>query len=262
MYDKRSLPVVIFAYTTGYIGYYLTNILFMLLSLPFVPLLAPFPRLRHRIFLRVIHWYAYVLTQIFLPLLGVCHVDEVSGLDRGKKLTPRLYVSNHRGRLDALLLIGILKNTVVLIKSKHAKFPMLAHLVQHCGFVSVDKSSAISISEALKKCCTVLKSGTNLLFFPEGTRSTGTRLQTFGSMAFKVAIEQDTPIVPVIIYSQNPFMAKKLSSFYPRKRIGYHIHFLDPVSPEENDSPADLSDRVRRLMTAELKKQINLNSKL
>jgi len=251
--EKRSLPIVVCAYTIGYLGYYLSNILFLVLSLPFVLLFAPFPTVRRRVFLRVIHWYAYFLTRVYLPLLGVCHIDEISGLDECRLDVPLVYVSNHRGRLDALLLIGLLGNTIVVIKSKHAKFPMLAHLVQYCGFVSIDRGSAASIASAQEKCRATAASGTNLLLFPEGTRTTGVRLQRFGGMAFKIAVDGALPVVPVVLYSRNAFMAGDISSYYPRARIGYRIRFLAPVYPGENDTPADLSDRVYRAMTAELK---------
>ena len=250
---ERSLLVAACADITGYAGYYLANILFLLLSLPVALLLVPFPGVKRRSFLRVAHGYARFLTQIYLPSLGICRVVSVSGLEKCPTNTPFVCVSNHRGRLDALLLTGLLRNTVVLIKARHARFPMLAYLVRHCGFVSVDQASAASIAAALRKCCALVASGTNLLVFPEGARTTGARLRRFGSMAFMVAIEQGIPIVPVVVHSQSPFMARKLATFFPRKPVNYRITFLEPAYPLENDAPADLCDRVYRRMARELK---------
>ena len=85
---ERPLPVVIFTYTVGYAGYYLFNGLFILLSFPLVLLLAPFPGVRYRVFLRVTHWFTHVLTRIYLPGLGVCHVDEISGTENCPTGTP------------------------------------------------------------------------------------------------------------------------------------------------------------------------------
>ncbi len=249
----RPFWVVILAYTIGYLGYYLTTILFLVLSLPLVILLAPFAELKQRLFLLAAHGYARFLTQGFLKVLDVCHIDEIEGMAHCPTDQPFVCVSNHRGRLDALLLIGFLKRTSVLIKAKHARFPMLAHLVRHSGFISVDQSSPASMALALQKCGKILDSGTNLLVFPEGSRAAGRRLLPFGSIAFKVACDRRVPIVPVIIYAKNVFMAKRLDTFYPRRRIGYRIHFLPPVIPNPHETPAVLSDRVYRGMIGELK---------
>lgn len=250
---ERSLWVAIPVDLAAYAGYYLANIFFLLLSLPFVLLLAPFPNFKQRLFLRFAHGYAQFLTRRFLPSLGVCRIVSVSGLENCRIRTPFVCVANHRGRLDALLLTGVLKNTAVLIKAKHAKFPMLAHLVRHCGFVSVDQSSAASITAALQKCGELAATGTNLLVFPEGARTTGGGLRRFGNMAFKVAIEQGLPIVPAIIHSQSAFMARDLASFFPRRPVEYQIVFLESVHPQADDAVADLCDRVYRRMAAELK---------
>jgi 1-acyl-sn-glycerol-3-phosphate acyltransferase len=237
----------------GYIGYYLSNILFLVLTLPLAVLFAPFLRSGSRIFMTIIHHYSRFLTQTYLTALRVCRVAEVAGLEHCNTGGPFICVSNHRGRLDALLLIGVLRNTTVLIKAKHARFPMLAHLVRNCGFVSVDQSSVDSMAAALKKCCALTASGTNLLVFPEGTRSTGARLRPFGGMAFKVAVAENLPIVPVLIHSHVPFMAKELATFFPRKTVEYRIIFLKPESPRAGDTATALCDRTYRRMSAELR---------
>jgi len=252
-HTDRPLAVVIIAYTIGYLGYYLTNILFLVASLPLAILLIPFAGAKQRLFLLAAHGYARFLTQGFLKALDVCHLDEIEGMTNCPTNEPFVCASNHRGRLDALLLIGLLKRTSVLIKAKHARFPMLAYLVRHSGFISVDQSSPASITLALQKCGEILEAGTNLLVFPEGSRASGRRLLPFRGIAFKVACDRQVPVVPVVIYAENAFMAKSLDTFYPRRRIGYRIHFLPPITPNPHETPAALSDRVYRSMTAKLK---------
>lgn len=250
---ERSLLVAIPIDLFAYAGYYLANILFLLLSLPFALLLAPVPGFKQRLFLRVARAYARFLTQAYLPALGVCRIVSITGLENRPPHGSFICVANHRGRLDALLLTGVLTNTAVLIKAKHAKFPMLAHLVRHCGFISVDQASTASITAALRKCGSLLASGTNLLVFPEGARTTGARLRRFGSMAFKVAMDQGSPIVPVVVHPESPFMARKLVTFFPRKPVHYRIRFLPVAYPGERESAEDFCDRIYRRMASELK---------
>ena len=250
---ERPWPIAICADMAGYIGYYLSNILFLLLSLPLALALAPFPAFKRRLLQRVIHRYAHFLTRVYLPSLGICRVVAVTGLEHCPPDAPFVCVANHRGRLDALLLIGLLANTTVLIKARHARFPMLAYLVRQCGFVSVDPASTASIASALQKCGALLAAGGNVLVFPEGTRTTGGRLRRFGSMAFKVALERGAPLVPAVVHPQRAFMGRKLITFFPRRPVDYRIIFLPPEFPREGDTPADLGDRVYRRMAAELR---------
>jgi 1-acyl-sn-glycerol-3-phosphate acyltransferase len=250
---QRSLLVAMCIDMAGYAGYYFANVLFLLLSLPLAVMLGPFPAFKSRLFLWVARGYARFLTLVYLPRLGICRVAGVSGLENCPAGSPFICVSNHRGRLDALLLTAQLRNTAVLIKARHARFPMLAYLVQHCGFVSVDQSSAASIAAALEKCRRLLASGSNLLVFPEGTRTEGARLRRFGSIAFKVAIDAGVPVVPVVIHSQSAFMAKTLASFFPRKPVDLRIAFLPSESVREGDTAGDLCDRAYRRMSDELR---------
>ncbi len=250
---ERSVLLVAIAYTTGYIIYYLSNTLFLVASLPFLILLAPFSKLKRKLFLQMGHLYTRALTRVIAPQLGVWDIVEVSGMDRLKGKGPFIFVSNHRGRLDALLVVGLIKKTSVVIKAKHARFPLLAFLVRHAGFVSVDQRSPESIASALQKCGELLSGGTNLLVFPEGSRSTGSRLHRFGNLAFRVAVDHGITVVPLVVHSRTPFMCKRLNTFYPRKPVHYRIRLLEPLHPSEQETTAGLSDKVYRAMASELK---------
>ena len=118
---ERTLPLAVCMDLIAYAGYYLSNLLFLLLSLPLVAVFTPFPRFRDRLFLGVVHRYARFLTQSYLPGLGVCRIVRVSGIEHRRPGGPFVYVANHRGRLDALLLAGMVKDTTVLIKAKDRK---------------------------------------------------------------------------------------------------------------------------------------------
>jgi len=253
---RRSRWVTILACTTGYAGYYLCNCLFLLLSLPAIVLLAPFPTSRCVLFQRSASWFSRWLTQFYLPLLGVSRIASLSGMENCPTDRPYICVSNHRGRLDPLLLTGLLRKTSVLIKAKHARFPMLAYLVRFCGYASIDPSSASGMVAALQKCAAMLSSGFNLLVFPEGTRAAGERLRRFGKFAFEMAVKQNVPVVPVVIYSRTGFMVKSLASFYPDYRVDYHIAFLPPIYLEPDDTPDTISDKAYRSMSRELASMI------
>lgn len=248
---QRPLLVAIPIDLLAYAGYYLANVLFLLLSLPAALVLLPWPDLKQRLFLRWAHRYARFLTQCYLPALGVCRLAAITGTEPSQTGRPFICVANHRGRLDALLLTGVLSRTAVLIKARHARFPTLAHLVRHSGFVSVDPGSPESMAQALAKCRDLLQSGVNLLVFPEGARTVGPRLRRFGSLAFKAAIDSGVPVVPAVIHTSSPFMARDAASFFPRKTVLYHLSFLAMAHPDAHETAAEFGDRVYRRMASE-----------
>ena len=65
--------------------------------------------------------------------------------------------------------------------------------------VTVNRSDAASGSDALQECAQKLKEGADLLIFPEGTRSKNApKMKAFKSGPFKLAIENQVPVVPVV----------------------------------------------------------------
>ena len=246
-------PVQILRFVVGYGCYFGGNLAFLLCGLPLVILLAPFPRLQYRFVHWLVHAALTVLTRWYLPLLGVYRIVEISGLSNARAAAPVIYAANHRGRIDALMVLSLLERTGVVVKSKYARIGVLAALVRHFDFVSVDAHLISSVSAAMELSRGLLRQGKSLLVFPEGSRSASGRLQPFKSIAFRLAEETRRPVVPVIVHSTCPFMAKVPGSILPRERNRYRVRFLEPCIPAEGDTAETLGDRVYKRMAAELK---------
>jgi 1-acyl-sn-glycerol-3-phosphate acyltransferase len=222
----------------GYAGYGMGGIVFLIVVTPLALLLRPFQRQLSDAVCFVMHHSIRFLTRIYLPLLQVYRIAELSGFD-GARPAPAIYVANHRGRLDGLLLLGTVKRAGAIIKSRYAEMPFYGSMVRNCNFVSVDPTSLASLAAAIERSRAILARGISLIVFPEGTRSNGNRMLPFKDFAFKLAIESGVEIVPVIIHSDLAFMAKVTGSYFPRYRFDYCIRFLPPVLPR----PAERRDR-------------------
>jgi len=238
----------------GYGSHFLGSGVFVLLVLPLAVLLAPFPRLKHKCLHAIIHSYLAFYTRVCLPALGVYRLAEVSGMENLDTQGPVIYAANHRSRLDAPLLLGLLKQTGVVIKSKYTAAPALAALVTHFDFVSTDPGQLSSLAGALDKCRGLIGKGRSLLVFPEGSRATSGRLQPFKDFAFKLAVGSGCPVVPVIVHSTHPFLTRAPGSLFPGGRNVFRVRFLEPERIRPADTQDSLSDRVRGRMAAELRK--------
>lgn len=251
--DERFFPWTVLRFSTGYATYFLSKFFFVALGLPVFIVLTPFPRTKQRVLQSVTRHYLAFFTRCWLPGLGLYRIVEISGLERAMAARPAVYVSNHRGFMDSILLLGLCPRTGALIKSNHTRQAMYHMMVRHFDLVSVDRHSLGSVAESLERCREILGRGKNLLVFPEGTRARSGRLQPFNRIAFDLALAAGVPVVPIIVHSTQPFMARVPGSIFPRHRNVYRIRFLDPEQLRPDDDAVALSDRVYRRMAQELK---------
>ena len=237
----------------GYASYFVSKGVFVVLVFPLFLILLPFPRTQQALLHAVILRFLAFFSRRWLPLLGVYRIAEISGLDRALAARPVIFVANHRSLMDAVLLFGLLPRTGAFIKSRDTRKIMNGLLARYFDLVSVDRNSLESITATLNKSRRLLDEGKNLLVFPEGTRARSGRLQYFNRAAFHLAVAARVPVVPVILHTPLPFMAKLPGSIFPRRCNDYRLRFLKPEMPRENETPVSLCDRVHERMARELK---------
>jgi 1-acyl-sn-glycerol-3-phosphate acyltransferase len=237
----------------GYFGYGLGMVVFLVVILPVVILLRPFKRLFETVVGNLLRPALFFLTRIYLPMLGIYRVAELSGFGRVPGGKAAIYIANHRGRLDGLLLLGTIKKAGAVMKARYAAMPFYGALVANCNFVSVDPAALSSLAGSIERSREVLAKGINLIVFPEGTRANTSRLLPFKELAFRMAMETGADLVPVVIHSELPFMARVKGSYYPRYCFDYRIRCLGPMRAQPGESASDFAERVRRQMIAELK---------
>ena len=237
----------------GYASYFVSKGIFVVLIFPLFLIMLPFPRAQQRFLQVVTHRYLGFFSRRWLPFLGVYRIAGISGLERAMAGRPVILVANHRSLMDALILMGLLPRTGVVIKSRDTRKVMNGLLARYFDLVSTDRHSLESLSVTLGKSRRLLADGKNLLVFPEGTRARSGRLQHFNRLAFDLALAARVPVVPVILHTPLPFMAKLPGSIFPRHHNDYRIRFLDPEIPRHDDDATALCDRVHRRMAQELK---------
>lgn len=249
----RPFALTVLLFLLGYATYFLSKAVFVLCCAPLLIALLPFPRVKYRLIQMLTGGFLRFFTRRWLPGLGLYRIVEISGLELVLARRPVVFVANHRGFMDALLLLGLVPRMGVLIKSRDARKYTQSLLVRHFDLVSVDAGRLSAVAQALATCRQLLAAKKSLLVFPEGTRARSGRLQAFNPLAFELARSADVMVVPVIIHSTQPFMAKVPASIFPRGRNEYRIRFLAPEKPLAEDTAACLSDRVHRRLAQELK---------
>jgi 1-acyl-sn-glycerol-3-phosphate acyltransferase len=133
-----------------------------------------------------------------------------------------------------------------------SKVPVFGFIYRN-AIVTVDRSSAGDRSASVRILKSVLNKGISIMVFPEGTFNMGTTpLKDFYDGAFRIAIETQTPLKPVLMldaYRRMPYTS--LWQMTPgRSRILY----LDEI-PVTGYTPADagrLKEEVYALMEKKL----------
>lgn len=236
----------------GYSVYFLSYGLYMIFS-PFLLLLSFSPELMYKTARTVNRSFLFFLTRIFLPGLHIYKIAEKPSFQGIKDDSPKIFVANHRSRLDGPIIIPFLKKTGVVIKTSYARLPVFSSFVKHLDYVSVSSDSVATMATAINKCKEMFRSGSSILIFPEGTRSRSARLMSFKDLAFRLSIETGYPVIPVVVHSECPFMAKIPGSLVPPFRMKFTIRDLPPMFPEKDERASHFADRVRKRMMEEIR---------
>lgn len=119
----------------------------------------------------------------------------------GKKPADGRYiiVANHISYLDTVVLFPALPGYFrALGKKEFSKVPLLGFLYRQI-VIMVDRSSQQSRAKSMRLMWRVLRKESSIIIFPEGTfNETGERLKSFYDGAFRLAVNSQVPILPVI----------------------------------------------------------------
>ncbi len=164
-----------------------------------------------------------------------------------------IFVSNHISYLDAAIIPKAYRQPIrALGKVEMSKVPVFGFIYRN-AIVTVDRSSPENRAKSVRILKSIINKGISVLVFPEGTFNMGnTPLKEFYDGAFRVAIETQIPIKPVLFldaYKRMPFQSIFLLNPGPSR-----ILYLDEV-PVIGYSIADagvLKEKVYRIMEKKL----------
>jgi 1-acyl-sn-glycerol-3-phosphate acyltransferase len=167
---------------------------FMLLFLP--GLLIPF--LLGNRFSRIGYHFLWIWSWIFSKLTFIRY--EIHGRERIRKTGAFIYVSNHTSFLDLpglrLLIPGEFRP---IAKKELLKIPVFG-LIVRAATVVVDRSNHESRKKSIAFAKRMISHGISMLIFAEGTQNrTRELLQPFKEGAFRIALDTQTNIIPVVI---------------------------------------------------------------
>lgn len=198
----------------------------MLIIFPFVIIASFFSPIQSG---NMIYRICMLWADIWFPLVGIIHKNYYESPHNKKNAY--IFVSNHLSYLDAALIVKTFRQPLrALGKVEMTKVPVFGFIYKN-AIVTVDRDNASDRSNSVRKLKNVIQKGISILIFPEGTFNlTGNALKSFYDGAFRIAIETQTPIKPVLFldaYDRMPY--KGFLTLNPGKNRSV---FLEEISVE------------------------------
>jgi 1-acyl-sn-glycerol-3-phosphate acyltransferase len=177
----------------------------------------------------------------------------VKGVENADPLKTYVVVCNHQSQYDIFLVYGWLKLDLKwVLKAEIRKIPGVGIGCEKAGHVYVDRNNPEMARKAVSDALDSVGDGVGLLFFPEGTRSPDGKLKPFKKGAFRVAVSQKLPILPVTLIGTRDIQKPKSLMVFPGK-IEMVIHpAIEPAGTEDAEIIRDLITRTRQAIASAL----------
>lgn len=159
--------------------------------------------------------------------------------------SPGLVVSNHVSWLD-IIVLGAQGDLNFVSKHEVAEWPVVGYLASHTGTLFLRRGNRDSSREILDAMTRRLLLGEYMVFFPEGTSTTGTSVLRFHNRLFQAALDAGVDVQAVSLSYREaattvvPFVGD--DEFLPHlwqvlalPDIPVDLSWCDPVPPENQD---------------------------
>ncbi|WP_163997521.1 AMP-binding protein [Pyxidicoccus caerfyrddinensis] len=167
---------------------------------------------------------------------------------RGKG--PWVLVARHVSYLDSVVMLAVLPVDYRAVAQRESgSWPVVGRAMKQSGQLLVDRFHAGPAAEAAERASRLLREGTSLLVFPEGTRARGPGMLPLKLGAFKAAVEAKRPLVPVHIEGTRRIWPRGWHLLRPGRIT---VVIGEPLLPEGRGWPemVRLRERTRQELSA------------
>jgi len=188
--------------------------------------------------------------------MKVCGIGIVLKGEENILKPPYIFMCNHQSALDIFSLLASLPLSFKWIAKRELFFiPFFGWALKRAGNISVDRKRPREAMKVLDETVHKIREGTNIVLFPEGTRSQDGTLLPFKKGSFSLALRALVPIVPVGICGSSNLQPK--GSFVPRGKgvvyikIGKPIPLEDASRHEKDRIASEVRSSIERLIACQ-----------
>ena len=214
---------------------------------------AKFRKSGHHFISRVLEFYIHLMSWIKICEFKIGKED----LQTLRNLKGAVIVANHPSLLDVIYILAFVRNTDCIVKAS----------LQKSWVGGVVKALYISNNVDFKimedECVKSLKAGSNLIIFPEGTRSPAHGMRQLKKGAARIALAANAPVQPIFIGGNRKYGLGKGEPFWkvnPVECYKYEFTVLEKIDVEkysalgETLAPKHLTEDMRASLETHSKK--------
>lgn len=151
----------------------------------------------------------------------------VTGLENIDKNKTYVIVANHQSLADIVIMYKIYAQFKWVAKESLFKLPFVGWCLSLTNHISLSRGNIGSIKKAYREAVQWLRKDMSVVFFPEGTRSETGKIGKFQSGAFKLAIQEKKPVLPIVIDGTREAIPK--GSWIFRAKVAGKLTVLKPI---------------------------------
>jgi len=196
---------------------------------------------------RASHWHGYWWSYAMVGMNPYWKL-KMTGLENIDKKQTYVIIANHQSLADIIVIYRICTQFKWVAKESLFKVPFIGWTASLAKHIRITRGKFSSIKKVYREAATWLRSGMSVTFFPEGTRSETGDMGEFQNGAFKLAIKEKKPILPISITGTREAIPK--GSWIFKTSVSARLKVFAPVDTSLY-KPGDfklLRDEVRSIL--------------
>ncbi len=235
------------------IGYFIFGLFGLLVGLVALPTMRIFVRNyeRRRSISRRLIAFTFRCFIGFMHEFGILHY-ELKGFDR---LARRglLVLANHPSLIDTVFLLGFVPNSTCVVDDALFHNWFTRNALNAAGYIRNSGGS-----DVLRHCTDALDTGTNVLIFPEGTRTPIDGTVKLRRGAANLAVRGDRDVTPVIIRCWPRMLTKGEKWWHvPPRPALFSLRVGEDIAVRSFSNDGELPALAVRRLTAYLEQHFN-----
>jgi 1-acyl-sn-glycerol-3-phosphate acyltransferase len=173
------------------LGGFITIVLYF--AMLFLSIVFPFDKQRRIVHAQCFWWSDAIIT---LNPYWEMHVKGLENIDKNRTY---VIVANHQSLADIVVMYKTKMQFKWVAKESLFKVPFIGWSLSLAKHIQLSRGDFSSIKHVYRQAAVWLRSGMSVLFFPEGTRSETNDMRNFQNGAFKLAIKESVPVLPIYL---------------------------------------------------------------
>lgn len=160
-----------------------------------------------------------------------------------------VYVATHQSSIDYPILGSFIPKYLSLTNVNVTWIPIASTSSKLIGIRYLNSNDLGAVAKSYEELEAQLNAGRNVIIFPEGTRhQAGEDLGKFKKVAFRLAVNTNKPIVPIVIEGSGRVLAKGDPCYKTLEQTDVHVKMLEPIDPKDFKGERDLLKYTQKLL--------------